>query len=90
MDARLETVEAEMEKLLPQLDSIFAKYAAEEAAESELAAIHECGYMRDYYIMFQMKLVGIAVATQAISSGMVEDVSSGGGVSSHVLAGCRG
>jgi len=64
-------VEAETARLAPELEAIFARHALEEHAEGDKAAIHASGALHDYYVLLQMRVVGVAVSCAAIASGMV-------------------
>ena len=71
MEERLKKVESAVENLLPELEPIFDKFKTEQALEGERARIQSTPYLHDYYVLVQMRVIGMTTACNAISSGMV-------------------
>ena len=78
LEDRLEAVEDKVAELAPELEEIFAKHAEEKALEGEKKLIHETPHLHDYYVLLQMRVVGVSVACNAIASGMVGNEGSAG------------
>jgi hypothetical protein len=82
LQERLESVEKSVAELAPQLEGIFARHATEEALEGAKAKIHKEPALHDYYVLLQMRIVGVAVACNAIASGMVGNEGPAGATAS--------
>jgi hypothetical protein len=87
LEERLDAVDAAVAALRPAVAAIFARHAAATQAEGAVAAIHAAPPLHDYYVLLQMRTVGVAVSCAAIASGMVEDQSGPGGRAASLLKG---
>jgi len=87
LEERVDDVRAKVDELSPQVEAVFARHKAEVAHEGEVATIHQDPALHDYYVLFQMRVVGVAVSCAAIASGMVENQAGPGGRTSSMLKG---
>ena len=84
LQGRLDAVENKVLEMLPEVEAIFAKFSREEALDGDRQAIHDQPCLHDYYVLLQMRIVGVATACTAISSGMVSEQNS-----CRALVSCR-
>lgn len=87
LEERVDDVKAKVDELSPQVEAMFARHTAEVAHEGDLASIHDDPALHDYYVLFQMRVVGVAVSCAAIASGMVENQGGLGGRTASMLKG---
>lgn len=87
LERRIAAVEATVAELMPQLGPIFSGLAEKKALDADRQRINDTPFLHDYYVLVQMRIVGMTVSCSAIASGMVADDSTAtGGVAGDLMA----